>query len=53
MPGHNEERGTARLPITEAFSRSDTNTSGFNSQKDHPTKLLLIKNKLSDGAIPY
>jgi hypothetical protein len=53
MPGYNEKRGTARLPITEAFSRSDPsevaeafsqsdpNTSGFNSQKNHPTEILV------------
>jgi hypothetical protein len=43
---------TVRLPITEAFSRSDPpqvveafsqndpNTSGYNSQENHPTKIL-------------
>jgi hypothetical protein len=53
MPGHNEKKGTARLPITEAFSRSDPplvaeafsqddpNTSGLNSQENHPTKILV------------
>jgi hypothetical protein len=52
MPGHNEKRGKARLPITEAFSRSDPpqvaeafseddpNTSVSNSQENHPTKIL-------------
>jgi hypothetical protein len=51
MPGHNEKRGTARLPITEAFSRSDPslvreafsqddpNTPEFNSQENHGTKI--------------
>jgi hypothetical protein len=53
MPGHNEKRGMARFPITEAFSRSDPlqvaeafsqndpNTPGFNSQENHPTKILV------------
>jgi hypothetical protein len=53
MPGHNEKRDTARLLITEAFSRSDPpqvaeafsqddpNTFGFNSQENHPTKILV------------
>jgi hypothetical protein len=53
MPGHNEKRGKACLPITEAFSRSDPpqvgedfsqddpNTSEFNSQENHPTKILV------------
>jgi hypothetical protein len=53
MPGHNENRGTAHLPITEAFSRSDPpqvaeafsqddpNTPEFNSQEKHPTKILV------------
>jgi hypothetical protein len=52
MPGHNENRGMALLPFTEAFSRSDPpqvaevfsqddpNTSGFNSKENHPTKIL-------------
>jgi hypothetical protein len=47
------KRGTARLPITEAFSRSDPpevavafsqndpNTTWFNSQENHPTKILV------------
>jgi hypothetical protein len=50
---YNEKRGTARLPITEAFRRSDPpqvaeafsqddpNTSEFNSQENHPTKILV------------
>jgi hypothetical protein len=36
----------------QAFSQSVPNTSGFNSQKSHPTKLLSIK-KFSDEVIPH
>jgi hypothetical protein len=53
MPGQNEKRGKARVPITEAFSRSDPpevaeafsqddpNTSVFNSHENHPSKILV------------
>jgi hypothetical protein len=53
MPRHNEKRITARLPITEAFSRSDPpqvpeafsqddpNNSEFNSQENQPTKIFV------------
>jgi hypothetical protein len=52
MQGIIRKRGTARLPIMEAFSRSDPhqvakafspndpNTPGFNSQENHQTKIL-------------
>jgi hypothetical protein len=40
MPGHNEKKGTIRIPITEAFSQNDPKTSEFHSQENHPTKIL-------------
>jgi hypothetical protein len=63
MPGRNEKRGTARLPIMEAFSRSDPpqvaeafsqnnpNTSGSTPRKTS-NQNPWIKEKLSDGLIP-
>jgi hypothetical protein len=66
MPGYNSEGARPASPITEAFrrthsprqigeafSQSDTNISGFNSQESHPTKIRLVKNKLSDWVIPH
>jgi hypothetical protein len=52
MPGHNEKRGTARLPITEAFSQDDPNTPGFNSQENHPTKILVRRISCLMGQSP-
>jgi hypothetical protein len=37
----------------EAFTQSDTNTSGFNYQKSHPTKIFWAKDKQSGGVIPH
>jgi hypothetical protein len=55
MPGHNEKRGTAHLPITEAFSRSDPSApkSQRPSAKTTPTLLgstprKTIQPKFSD-----
>jgi hypothetical protein len=52
MPGHNEKRGTARLPITEAFSQDDPNTSGFNSQENRPTKIHVWRISCLMGQTP-
>jgi hypothetical protein len=51
MPEYNSKGAWPASPIAEAFSQSDPNTSGFNSQKRHPTKNLLIKDKLPDEVI--
>jgi hypothetical protein len=52
-PGYNSKGARSATPIMEAFSQSDPNTSGFNSHKSHPTKILLIKDKYSNGIIPH